>query len=368
MSGQEIKYVTEAISSNWVVPLGPFVTSFEQELGQCMGNDENFVVATNTGTAALHTALAKLGVGPGDEVFCSSLTFVASVNPVLYLNAAPVFIDSETQTWNMSPEVLRDALEKKAKSRKLPKAIIVVDLFGMSADFDPILEVSGHFGIPVIEDAAEALGSRYKDRVCGSFGKFGILSFNGNKIITASSGGALITKSSEEAKEVLKLVTQSREDFPFYQHTQVGFNYRMSNICAAIGKAQLEVLEDRVRARRDIFNFYYENLSGIPEIQFLKEPDGYFSNRWLSTFLISSDCRKTPSELIQCLKSENIEARHVWKPMHMQPLFQNCEYFCHDTDISKGLFEKGICLPSGSAMTLQQLEFVVEKIKYFFKR
>ncbi len=367
MSGKEIKYVEEAIRSNWVVPLGPFVTSFEKELNQYMGENKYFSVATNTGTAAIHVALTRLGIGPGDEVFCSSLTFVASANPILYLKAVPVFIDSESKTWNMSPSVLEHALCKRAKTKKLPKAVIIVDLFGMSADFEPLIKICDQFNVPIIEDAAEALGSQYRNRPCGSFGKFGILSFNGNKIITTSSGGAIITQSHEEAKIILKLITQSREDFPFYQHSQMGFNYRMSNICAAIGKAQLEVLEKRTMARRDIFNFYHEGLSDIAEIQFLKEDNKYFSNRWLSTFLISSGCKKKPNDLVEYLKANNIEARHVWKPMHLQPLFQKCDYFYITSDISKDIFQRGVCLPSGSRMTREQIEFVIEKIKHFFK-
>ncbi|GAB6455637.1 aminotransferase class I/II-fold pyridoxal phosphate-dependent enzyme [Bacillus luti] len=351
MSGHEQKYIKDAFDSNWIAPLGPNVDEFERELASFVGVKGG--AAVSSGTAAIHLALRLLNVQKGDIVFCSSFTFVASANPIVYLGAEPVFIDSEPETWNMSPQALAIALHDANKAGKLPKAVILVHLYGQSAKLDEILSLCNDYDVPVIEDAAESLGSTYKGKASGTFGKFGIYSFNGNKIITTSGGGMLVSNDTEAIEKAKFLATQARDPAPHYQHSQIGYNYRMSNILAGIGRGQLEVLEDRVRSRRRIFNRYYEELSQIPGFYFMPELENTRSNRWLTTILLDEkESGITIEKLLTALAEENIEARPTWKPLHMQPLFGEIKFYSHqkDNDVSKRLFEKGICLPSGSNM------------------
>lgn len=364
MSGKENQYINEAFETNWIAPLGPNVDAFEKEIAFYVGAAE--AVAVSSGTAAIHLALSLLGVEKGDRVFCSSLTFIASANPILYQGAEPVFIDSEPETWNMSPAALERALRESEQEGKLPKAVIVVNLYGQSAKMDEILLICDDFNIPVIEDAAESLGSTYKGRASGTFGKYGIFSFNGNKIITTSGGGMLIANDAEALRNARFLATQARDPAPHYQHSQVGFNYRMSNILAGIGRAQLEVLDDRVDARRAIFNRYKLELGHYPGFYFMPELDDTRSNRWLTAFTIcEAEAGVSAQEVLQDLINENIEARPVWKPLHLQPLFEGVKYYPHDdgVSVSDGLFETGICLPSGTNMTEEDQLRVIERIK-----
>jgi pyridoxal phosphate-dependent aminotransferase EpsN len=367
MSGNEQKYINDAFDMNWVTPLGPNVDAFEKEVASYVG--ANAALAVSSGTAAIHLALQLLNVGRGDCVFCSTLTFVASANPILYQGAEPVFIDSEPDTWNMSPQALERALKDAALKGALPKAVIVVHLYGQSARMDEILHLCNQYDIPVIEDAAESLGSTYKGKASGSMGKFGIYSFNGNKIITTSGGGMLVSNDVDEIHKARFLATQAKDQAPFYQHSQMGFNYRMSNILAGIGRAQLQVLEDRVSARRAIFHRYFQHLFDVPGITFMKELENTHSNRWLTTILIEEiNLGVTVEKLLELLELENIEARHVWKPLHLQPLFIGASYYSHSEDksISEALFKKGICLPSGTSMTEEQqmrvISYVLEVI------
>lgn len=364
MSGNEQKYVEQAFNTNWIAPLGPNVDAFEKELAEYVGASEG--VALSSGTAAIHLALSLLGVGKGDIVFCSSLTFVASANPILYQGAEPVFIDSEPDTWNMSPQALEKAFKVAALNGKLPKAVIVVNLYGQSAKMDEILSICNGYNVPIIEDAAESLGSSYKGKPSGTFGKFGIYSFNGNKIITTSGGGMLVSDDIEAINKARFLSTQARDAAIHYQHSQIGYNYRMSNILAGVGRGQLEILEQRVVEKRDVFNFYYEELGDLPGLKFMPEMEGTYSNRWLTTLTIDEKLTGvSASTLIEALAEDNIEARPVWKPLHMQPLFQEATYFPHDKDfsISEELFYSGICLPSGTNMTKADQLRVINCIK-----
>lgn len=368
MSGNEHKYINEAFETNWIAPLGPNVDAFEKELAQYVGAKE--AVAVSSGTAAIHLALSLLNVKKGDVVFCSSLTFVASANPIVYQGAMPVFIDSEPDTWNMSPLALERAFHDAQKEGKLPKAVIVVNLYGQSAKMDEILSISNHYKVPIIEDAAESLGSTYQGKYSGTFGEFGIYSFNGNKIITTSGGGMLISNDTESLKKARFLATQARDPAPHYQHSNIGFNYRLSNILAGIGRAQLEVLNERVEARRSIFNRYYKELAHLPGIQFMPELENTKSNRWLTALTIQEEeAGITVKKLIEALSNENIEARPVWKPLHLQPLFDGNLYYAHqeDTSISDELFNSGICLPSGSIMTEDDQMRVIHCIKEAMK-
>lgn len=363
MSGMEQEYINQAFETNWIAPLGPNVDEFERELAQYIGVRD--AAATSSGTAAIHLSLQLLEIGKGDTVFCSSLTFVASANPIVYQGAEPVFIDSEPETWNMSPSALERALNMAKLENKLPKAVIVVNLYGQSAKMDEILEICDHYGVPVIEDAAESLGSEYKGRKSGTFGKFGVFSFNGNKIITTSGGGMLVSNDEDALKKARFLATQARDVAPHYQHSTLGYNYRMSNILAGIGRAQLEVLNDRVATRRENFNRYVKWLGEIEGINFMPELDGTLHNRWLTTLTINPEKVGISSmELIHALAKENIEARPVWKPLHLQPLFKGKKYFSHkeDQSVSEELFKNGVCLPSGSNLTREQQEYVVDKI------
>ncbi|WP_430934271.1 aminotransferase class I/II-fold pyridoxal phosphate-dependent enzyme [Saccharicrinis sp. 156] len=349
MSGHEQKYIKEAFDQNWIAPLGPNVNAFEDTLADYCA--VKHVAALSAGTAALHLALILLGVKTGDEVMVSTFTFSASVNPIVYQGAKPVFIDSELDTWNMDPNLLEQALkERREKGWVLPKAIIVVHLYGMPAKMDEIMAVANQYEIPVIEDAAEALGSKYKGKPLGSIGDMSILSFNGNKIITTSGGGALLSNDKEVIKKARFLATQARDQAPHYQHSEIGYNYRMSNVLAGVGRGQMEVIDDRVKARRDIFEFYKANLSKYDGIKFLEEPDGnYFSNRWLTTILIDEDKLGVSREKIQEeLEKVNIETRPLWKPMHLQPVFDQYESYLNG--VSEKLFKCGLCLPSGSNM------------------
>jgi pyridoxal phosphate-dependent aminotransferase EpsN len=363
MSGNEQIYIQEAFNTNWIAPLGPNIDAFEKELASRVGIKDG--AAVSSGTAAIHLALTLLDVQAGDKVFCSSLTFVASANPIVYLGAEPVFIDSEPETWNMSPDALERALDDAAKAGKLPKALIVVNLYGQSAKMDEILSLCSYYDVPIIEDAAESLGSTYKGKASGTFGKFGIYSFNGNKIITTSGGGMLVSDDTEALIKARFLATQARDHAPHYQHSELGYNYRMSNILAGVGRAQLQVLEDRVKARRRIFEQYHEELANIPGIQFMPELKHTRSNRWLTTLTLDEKAGISVPSLLQSFTEKNIEARPVWKPLHMQPLFSGIVHYSHNEgeNISEQLFKTGICLPSGSNMTEEDQARVIDCVK-----
>lgn len=360
MSGLENQYIQDAFRTNWVAPLGPNVEAFETEFAELVG--AQYALAVNSGTAALHLALIGAGVGPGDEVIVSTLTFAASVNPVVYQGAAPVFVDSELQSWNMDPMLLAEDLEARARRGRLPKAVIVVHLYGQSADLEPILAVCNQYEIPLIEDAAEALGATYKGNSPGTLGYAGIYSFNGNKIITTSGGGMLVSSDERLITHARKLATQARDPAPHYQHSEIGYNYRMSNILAGIGRAQLRVLEERVQARRRNFEFYKEALCDLPGLEFQPEAPWGRHTRWLTCILINPDeFGATREEVRLALEAENIESRPVWKPMHLQPVFQN--YPCVGGRVAEDLFSRGLCLPSGSNLSVDDLQRVVEVIR-----
>jgi len=357
MGGTEQSYVKEAFDSNWVAPLGPNVTLFEQAIEAYIDEDV-YVAALSSGTAAIHLALSLLGVSRGDEVLCQSFTFSASANPILYLGATPVFVDSEPTTWNLSPELLEKAILDRISNGKKPKAIIAVHLYGMPYMVDEILAISRKYQIPVVEDSAEALGSRYNDIACSSFGDIGILSFNGNKIITTSGGGALVARNKKFKEKAIFLATQARDDAPHYQHSQVGYNYRMSNVLAGIGRGQMEVLEDRVAARRGNFEFYKSRLGHLPEIEFPEEAAGCYANRWLTCILTPSI--EIREKIRMALLEDDIESRPLWKPMHLQPIFE--EYLSFTNGTSEDLFLRGLCLPSGSNLSREDLERIVALI------
>jgi pyridoxal phosphate-dependent aminotransferase EpsN len=368
MSGKEINYINEAFETNWIAPLGPNVDYFEKEIASYVGVSE--AVAVSSGTAAIHLALSLLDVNKGDKVFCSTLTFVASANPILYQGAEPVFIDSEPETWNMSPQALERALKEAFIDGKLPKAVIVVNLYGQSAKMDEIVSLCNQYDVPIIEDAAESLGSTYKGKASGTFGKFGVFSFNGNKIITTSSGGMLVSNDVDDLKKARFLATQSKDPALHYQHSTVGFNYRMSNILAGIGRAQLEVLEERVQARRLLFDRYHQELGSIPGVKFMPELKQTESNRWLTALTIDEKVTETTIQsILNTLSEENIEARPVWKPLHIQPLFNGVKYYSHseNTSISERLFNTGLCLPSGSNMMEEDQMRVIKCVKELLK-
>jgi dTDP-4-amino-4,6-dideoxygalactose transaminase len=356
----EKQYVAEAFSSNWVSPAGPHITAFEEELAAYLGEGVH-VAALNSGSSAIHLALIILGVKQGDEVICSTFTFSGSCNPIVYQGATPVFVDSEPATWNLDPNALREAIiDRIRKTGKAPKAIIVVDLYGNPASLDEIMAISNEYNIPVIEDSAEGLGASWNGRKLGTFGAFGVLSFNGNKIITTSGGGALVSKNREHIEKAKFLATQARDKAPHYQHTEIGYNYRLSNICAGIGRGQLRVLDDRVKKRRENFAFYAKNLDNRLEFDFLTEKMESFSNRWLTTMLI----RKKgidPEKMRLALEAENIESRPLWKPMHLQPVFSGSPYY--GSRLSEKLFSEGLCLPSGSALDYVNLGRIVACVK-----
>lgn len=357
MGGGELKYVHDAFEANWVAPLGPNVDGFERDLENYLQNDV-YVAALSSGTAAIHLGLVLLGVKAEDEVICQSMTFSASANPIRYLGATPVFVDSEKDTWNICPELLEKAILDRIKNGKKPKAIIAVHLYGMPYKNDEIRGVADKYEIPVLEDAAEALGSKYKGIHCGTLGDVSILSFNGNKIITTSGGGALVSKSKEIKEKAVFLATQARDNAPHYQHSHIGYNYRMSNIVAGIGRGQMEILDERVRARRANFEYYQSKLNNRTDIKLIDELKGFYSNRWLSCILTDSFEKRESIRLK--LAEKNIESRPLWKPMHLQPVFE--KYPKYTDGISETLFEKGLCLPSGSNLTTEDLNRVIEEI------
>ena len=366
MGGREQEFIKEAFDTNWVVPLGPNVNAFEESLINYIGEDKK-VVALSAGTAAIHLALLQLGVGQGDEVICQSFTFSASANPICYLGATPIFIDSELDTWNMDPVLLEQAIVDRIKQTgHKPKAIIPVHLYGMPAKMKEIMEISARYNIPVLEDAAEALGSEYDGQKCGTFGEFACLSFNGNKIITTSGGGALVCSTEQEAHKTIFYATQARDNAPYYQHSEIGYNYRLSNICAGIGRGQMLVLQDHVNKRRENNAFYRKELSLIDGISFQTEPnDKFYSNYWLTSILVdpTKTGGKTANDLRIALDAANIESRLLWKPMHLQPVFANCPYY--GNGVSEKLFNMGLCIPSSSLLTNDDLKSVVDVIKSF---
>lgn len=372
MGGREQEFIQEAFDTNWVVPLGPNVNAFEKALRDFLigngklkvENEGKQVVALSAGTAALHLGLILLGIGEGDEVICQSFTFSASANPIAYQGATPVFVDSEEDTWNMDPVLLEEAIKDRLeKTGRLPKAIIPVHLYGMPGKLDEILEVAGRYSIPVLEDSAEALGSEYKGRKCGTFGEYAALSFNGNKIITTSGGGALVCPSEERAKRALFYATQAREQAPHYQHEKIGYNYRMSNICAGIGRGQMFVLEEHVARRREIHDLYVKLLDGVKGVKVMCQPEGgdFNSNYWLTCITVDpEEAGFTREDVRLALDGDNIESRPLWKPMHLQPVFKEAPFYGNGT--SERLFEIGLCLPSGPMLTDQDIERVAKVI------
>lgn len=365
MGGKEFELVTDAFATNWIAPLGPHVDGFEKDISNYL--NIKHAAALSSGTAALHLAMILLGIGPGDHVLCSSFTFSASANPIAYQKAIPVFVDSETKTWNMDPDLAEEAIQKMIALGKKPKAMVVVHLYGMPAQMDRILALSKKYEIPLIEDAAEALGSHYQGKKMGTFGEMGILSFNGNKIITTSGGGALLSENEEYISKSRFLATQARDPAPHYQHSQIGYNYRMSNVVAAIGRGQMEVLPMRVEQRRANHHFYEKEFGGKAGISFLKEPDGYFSNRWLTCILVDKEeTGGITRETIRLhLEKYNIETRPLWKPMHLQPVFASAPAFANGA--SEKLFSDGLCLPSGSNLNEADLNRVATAIHEILK-
>ncbi len=372
MSGREQEFIQEAFDTNWVVPLGPNVNAFEKALRDFLiengklkvENEEKQVVALSAGTAALHLGLILLGVEEEDEVICQSFTFSASANPIVYQGATPVFVDSEKDTWNMDPVLLEEAIKDRlAKTGKLPKAIIPVHLYGMPVKMDEVMDVANRYGIPVLEDSAEALGSEYKGRKSGTFGEYGVLSFNGNKMITTSGGGALICPNEEKAKRALFYATQAREQAPHYQHEKIGYNYRMSNICAGIGRGQMFVLDEHVARRREIHDLYVKLLNGVKGVKVMCQPEGgdFNSNYWLTCITVEpEEAGFTREDVRLALDADNIESRPLWKPMHLQPVFKNAPFYGNGT--SERLFEIGLCLPSGPTLTDEDIERVAKVI------
>lgn len=373
MGGREQEFIQEAFDTNWVVPLGPNVNAFEKALRDFLiengklkvENEEKQVVALSAGTAALHLGLILLGVGEGDEVICQSFTFSASANPIAYLGAKPVFVDSEKDTWNMDPRFLEEAIKDRLeKTGRLPKAIIPVHLYGMPGKLDEILEIANHYEIPVLEDSAEALGSEYKGRKCGTFGEYAALSFNGNKIITTSGGGALVCPNEERAKRALFYATQAREQAPHYQHEKIGYNYRMSNICAGIGRGQMFVLDEHIARRRAIHDLYVKLLNGVKGVEVMCQPEGegFNSNYWLTCITVEPDEAGFTRENVRlALDADNIECRPLWKPMHLQPVFKEAPFYGDGT--SDRLFEIGLCLPSGPTLTDEDIERVTKVVR-----
>lgn len=366
MGGTERDWVEKAFESEWIVPLGPNVDEFEHRLEKYLGAPN--IVALSAGTAAIHLALVALGVGSGDEVICQSFTFAASANPIKYQGADPVFVDSEPDTWNMSPDALEEAIiDRKKQTGHYPKAIIPVYLYGMPAKMDEIRAIADKYGIPIVEDSAEALGSEYKGKKCGTLGNYGCLSFNGNKIITTSGGGALVCHSKEEADRVKFYATQAREQRPYYYHETIGYNYRLSNVSAGIGCGQMDVLQPHVELRRAIHDFYTKELAEIDGLSVQQNPSTDFnSNFWLSTVIIDPKTGKDPESLRQFMLDAGVETRRLWRPMHMQPVFADAPYYGGTT--CETLFDRGLCLPSGSGLKEEELRYVADKIKEFFNK
>lgn len=365
MGGAEQQFINQAFESNWVAPLGPNVNGFEADLNSYLGSRHS-VAALSSGTAAIHLALILAGVGPGDEVICQSMTFSASANPIAYLGATPVFVGSEADTWNMSPEYLEVAIKARIAAGKKPKVIIPVHLYGMPAQMTAIMEVANRYEIPVLEDAAEALGSHIKGRKCGTFGQFACLSFNGNKIITTSGGGALVAQNPEHARKAVFLATQARDEAPHYQHSHIGYNYRMSNIVAGIGRGQMQVLDQWVAYRRANFERYRAFFAEHPYIQLQPEPEGYFSNRWLTAIIVDPGAPFSAEALRLALAGDNIESRPLWKPMHLQPVFGGTPYY--GERLEEDLFERGVCLPSGSNLSEAELERIFKVLDQCLQR
>lgn len=365
MGGNELKYIHEAFENNWVAPLGANVDGFEADLERFLGSGVK-VSALSAGTAALHLALIQCGVQAGDEVICQSMTFSASANPIAYLGATPVFVDSEPETWNICPKALEEAITDRIAKGKMPKAIVAVSLYGMPFKVDEVLSIAQKYDIPLVEDAAEALGSTYKGKACGTFGRFGVLSFNGNKIITTSGGGALVCHSQQEKDKTVFLSTQARDNAPHYQHSEIGYNYRMSNISAGIGRGQIEVLPERIKARREMHTFYQDLFKDIDGVDVFTEPSAdYYSNHWLSAIVINPEkTGRTREDLRLAFLEENIESRPLWKPMHLQPVFKTSPYY--GGSVSENLFNNGLCLPSGSNLTDEDKERIAQVVKNIF--
>ncbi|MAW21304.1 MAG: pyridoxal phosphate-dependent aminotransferase [Flavobacteriales bacterium] len=363
IGNKEKELVKEAFNTNWIAPVGPHIDSFEIELAKRSRNSN--VAALSSGTAAIHLALILAGVQRGDDVICSSFTFSASANPIKYLGANPIFVDSEQESWNMCPFLLEKAIKDALSKNKKPKAIVLVHLYGMPAKLDQIMRIANDYDIPVIEDAAEALGSTYNSQPLGTFGDFGVYSFNGNKIITTSGGGALVCEDKAMIDKARFLATQARDEAPHYEHSQIGYNYRISNVCAAIGLGQLEVLDERVMQKRKINEYYKNELSTINDISFLEERDGSYSNFWLTTIVLDSNSAIDKRKLRLHLEKGNIESRPLWKPMHLQPIFSNCKAYVNG--VSVDLFNRGLCLPSGTYMTDEDIKRVVTKIKELYE-
>lgn len=362
MCGAEEKFVAEAFRSNWIAPLGPQVDAFEKETAEYCG--VKGALALSSGSAAIHLGLKLLGVGAGDVVFCSSLTFIASVAPVLYLGATPVFIDSDEESWNMSPQALQRAFEDAGNSGSAPRAVVVAELYGGCPQMDEIRAVCARYGAPVLEDAAEALGSEWRGKKCGSLTELGVLSYNGNKIITTSGGGMLLSDDAEALARARFWATQAREPAPWYEHRETGYNYRLSNLLAAVGRGQMTCLEERIARRSAIFERYRSGLADTPQISFMPEPEGSFSNRWLTTVIIDPASGGSFMDVINYLDDRNVESRPVWKPMHLQPLFRENKYFAHGGEsVSDRLFNNGVCLPSCSAMSDLEQDWVIECLK-----
>ncbi|KGN72323.1 pyridoxal phosphate-dependent aminotransferase [Porphyromonas macacae] len=368
MGGEEQKFIQEAFDTNWVVPLGPNVNGFEADLEKYIDGKGRKVVALSAGTAAIHLALVMLGVQRDDEVICQSFTFSASANPIMYQGAKPVFVDSEPDTWNMCPKALREAIEDRiGQTGKKPKAIIPVHLYGMPAKMEEIKAIADEYDIPVVEDAAEAIGSEYKGKKCGTFGNYGALSFNGNKMITTSGGGALVCPGEEEAKRVMFFATQARDNAPHYQHSHIGYNYRLSNICAGIGRGQMLVLEDHIAKRRRNHRIYMELLSSVKGVTVMDNPSKDFnSNFWLTCIVVApEEAGFTREDIRLALEADNIESRPLWKPMHLQPVFADCPFY--GNGVSEKLFDNGLCLPSGSSLKKEDLERVCHVIESLTK-
>ena len=365
MGGNELKYIHEAFENNWVAPLGANVDGFEADLERFLGSGVK-VSTLSAGTAALHLALIQCGVQAGDEVICQSMTFSASANPIAYLGATPVFVDSEPETWNICPKALEEAITDRIAKGKMPKAIVAVSLYGMPFKVDEVLSIAQKYDIPLVEDAAEALGSTYKGKACGTFGRFGVLSFNGNKIITTSGGGALVCHSQQEKDKTVFLSTQARDNAPHYQHSEIGYNYRMSNISAGIGRGQMEVLPERIKARREMHTFYQDLFKDIDGVDVFTEPSAdYYSNHWLSAIVINPEkTGRTREDLRLAFLEENIESRPLWKPMHLQPVFKTSPYY--GGSVSENLFNNGLCLPSGSNLTDEDKERIAQVVKNIF--
>ncbi len=367
MGGGELKFINSAFETNWVAPLGPNVSGFEEDLESYLENSVH-VAALSSGTAAIHLGLILLGVSVGDEVICQSMTFSASANPIVYLGATPIFIDSEAETWNLCPNALETAIKDRITKGKKPKAIIAVHLYGMPYQVDAIRELAERYEIPILEDSAEALGSTYKNQHCGTFGDLSVLSFNGNKIITTSGGGALVSKSMNQKDKAVFLATQARDVAPHYEHSEIGYNYRMSNICAGIGRGQMEVLDSHVQLRRDMNSFYRDLFQDLPAIQVFSEPNSnYYSNHWLTAITINLSLLngKSAEDFRLHLETFNIESRPLWKPMHLQPIFKSAPYY--GGNIASKLFKNGLCLPSGSNLTSEEKGRIASSIISFFE-